>query len=116
VLLTEFGGLSLRPESDVSWYGYGAVRSREELLAKYKELIDAVLDCPTVVGFCYTQLTDTGQETNGLLTADRQSKLDPAAVHAVTSRPAVAVPGDITRHMQDARGVSPFSSPSVEPA
>lgn len=28
-----------------------------------------------VIGFCYTQLTDTEQETNGLLTEQRQSKL-----------------------------------------
>lgn len=28
-----------------------------------------------LAGFCYTQLTDTGQETNGLLTAGREPKI-----------------------------------------
>ncbi len=114
VVLSEFGGVSYRPETNARWHGYGTVTNRQELLAKYNELITAVLDCPTVVGFCYTQLTDTGQETNGLLTADRHAKLDPATVHAINSRPSTAVPGDITRVMQDMRGVSPFSGLAVE--
>jgi beta-galactosidase/beta-glucuronidase len=114
VVLTEFGGVSYRPATNTHWYGYGTVVSSEELLAKYDELVTAVLNCPTVVGFCYTQLTDTGQETNGLLTADRHPKLDPASIHAVTGKPAAAVPGDITRVMLDTRGVVPFSSPLIE--
>lgn len=114
VVLSEFGGVSLRPKADTPWHGYGTVTQSEDLLAKYDELVTAVLECPSVAGFCYTQLTDTGQETNGLLTADRHPKLDPARVHAITSRPATAVPGDITRVIQAAQGVSPFSSPSVE--
>lgn len=116
VVLTEFGGVSYRPATNTHWYGYGTVISSEELLAKYDELVTAVLNCPTVVGFCYTQLTDTDQETNGLLTADRRPKLDPAAIQAVTGKPAAAVPGDITRVMLDTRGVVPFSSPSIEPS
>jgi beta-galactosidase/beta-glucuronidase len=114
VILSEFGGVSYRPETNSHWHGYGTVTSSEELLAKYNELVSAILDCPTVVGFCYTQLTDTGQETNGLLTASRHAKLDPATIHAVTSRPAAAVPGDITRDIQDSRGIVPFSGPSAD--
>ena len=40
-----------------------------------RELFDALRSCPGIAGFCYTQLTDTLQEANGLLTADRRPKL-----------------------------------------
>lgn len=86
VMITEFGGLSYRPDADTPWFGYGTVGSPDEFLAKYRELVEAILDSPAIAGFCYTQLTDTGQETNGLLTASRQPKLDPGAIRAITSR------------------------------
>ena len=86
VMLTECGGISYRPEPGVEWYGYGTVTDRAAYLAKYRELVDAILDSPAIAGFCYTQLTDTAQETNGLLTENREPKLDPAAVRAITAR------------------------------
>jgi len=110
IMLTECGGVSLRPADEEEWFGYGTVTSGDAFLSKYRELLDAILDSPAIAGFCYTQLTDTGQETNGLLTADRTPKLDPAAVRAITARPAAAVPGDITLYMQTSRGLTPFAS------
>jgi hypothetical protein len=86
VMLTEFGGISYRPEPGVEWFGYGTVTDRDAYLAKYRELVEAILDSPAIAGFCYTQLTDTAQETNGLLTEDREPKLDPATVRAITAR------------------------------
>ncbi len=85
IMLTEVGGISLQPDSDVTWHGYGTVADRDAFLSKYRELIDAILNSPVIAGFCYTQLTDTGQETNGLLTAEREPKLDLAAVRAITN-------------------------------
>jgi hypothetical protein len=90
------------------WFGYGTVSSAEAYLAKYEELIGAILDCPTIAGFCYTQLTDTEQETNGLLAADRTPKLDPAAVAAITKRPSRAVPGEVLANIQSAAQVTTF--------
>ena len=84
LMLTEFGGISLHPESGVSWYGYGTVADKDAFLSRYRELVEAVLDSPDLAGFCYTQLTDTGQETNGLLTANREPKLDTAAIYEIT--------------------------------
>ena len=110
VMLTEFGGLSLRPVGGARWWGYGTVANPEEYLAKYRELLEAVLDSPALAGFCYTQLTDTGQETNGLLTEGRTHKLDPAAVRAITSRASAAIPGDITTQLQQAREVTAFAA------
>jgi len=109
LMITEFGGISLRPAEEEAWFGYGTVASREAFLDKYRELVGALLDSPAIAGFCYTQLTDTGQETNGLLTEDREPKLDPAAVRAITGRPSAALPGDIVTHMQNTRGVTPFA-------
>ena len=43
----------------------------------------------------HSQLADTEQETNGLLTADRKPKLDISAIRAITSRPAGSVPSEI---------------------
>jgi hypothetical protein len=54
-----------------------------------------LLDSTGIAGFCYTQLTDTEQETNGLLTAAREPKLDIATIRAITSRPARSVPSEI---------------------
>ena len=96
VMITEYGGLSYAPASGERWYGYGAVRSSEEFEAKYAELTSAILDCASIAGFCYTQLTDTEQETNGLLMADRTPKLDPARIHAINTQPAAAVPREQT--------------------
>ena len=94
VMITEFGGISLAPKSGERWHGYGTVNSEDAYLARYQALIDALLQAPTIAGFCYTQLTDTEQETNGLLTEDRHPKLDPAAIHAITSRPSASVPSE----------------------
>ena len=45
-----------------------------------------------VAGYCYTQLTDTEQEVNGLLTEDRAPKIDPARIREINTAPAASVP------------------------
>src|SRR2546428_13677426 len=102
LLLTEFGGISYQPTTADAWFGYGTVVDQDTFLAKYRELLEAILDSPAITGFCYTQLTDTGQETNGLLTAEREPKLDPAVVRAITQRLSAAIPGDVIAQMHKA--------------
>ena len=109
IMLTEFGGISYRPDQSMAWFGYGTVSNSEAFLAKYKELVEAVLDSPAIAGFCYTQLTDTGQETNGLLTANREPKLDMEQMRYITSRPSAAIPGDIITQMQRAQVITSFA-------
>jgi len=94
VLISEFGGISLDLAERRGWRGYGAVRSPDQLVQGYTDLVTALLDSPAVVGFCWTQLTDTQQERNGLLTADRVPKASIERIRAVTTRAAAAVPGD----------------------
>ena len=94
-MLTEFGGVSYAPARGEEWYGYGTVSDEAAFVAKYQDLLSAVLACPSIGGFCYTQLTDTRQETNGLLTADRQAKVDPAIIRAITLGVALAPQEDV---------------------
>jgi len=94
VMLTEFGGLSLRPEDDELWWGYGAIKDHAGLLEKLEELFAAVLASSVITGFCYTQLTDTEQEQNGLLRADRTPKLEPEMIRGIVTRVSSALQHD----------------------
>jgi len=95
IVISEFGGLTMNPADDEEYFGYGQFDDPEALLAKYEELVGALLESTALAGFCYTQLTDTEQETNGLLTADRQPKFDPERLRAINNRPSGAVPSEI---------------------
>lgn len=104
VMITEYGGVSFAPQQGERWFGYGTVTSLEDYEAKYEELTGAILDSPTISGFCYTQLTDTEQETNGLLTASREPKIDPTRIREINSRPAASIPRETTAaHRKRAR-------------
>jgi hypothetical protein len=85
VILSEFGGISLAPATGESWFGYGTVQSSAEFAQKYAELVAAVIASGALAGFCYTQLTDTLQETNGLVTAQRVPKADATVLRAITT-------------------------------
>lgn len=95
IVISEFGGLTMNPAEDEEWFGYGQFGDSEALLVKYEELVGALLDSSALAGFCYTQLTDTEQETNGLLTAAREPKFDPARLRSINNRPSKAVPSEI---------------------
>lgn len=83
ILLTEFGGISYK-KSDWEGWGYGnAAKSDDEFIARYHEAVNSLLTSPTVQGYCYTQLTDVEQEINGLLTYDRQPKVDLSIIKAI---------------------------------
>ena len=94
VHISEFGGITLDLEGRKGWMGYGAVGSSDDLRDRYEELVCAVLSSPVVAGFCWTQLTDTQQERNGLLTAERVPKVPLEQIREVTSRVSAAVAGD----------------------
>ena len=100
LMITEFGGITYDPDSQEFWNGYGAVNSAEELLERYEGLVTALLHSSVVAGFCYTQLTDTAQERNGLLDENRVPKVDPALLAEINRRPSAAVPGDAIAEIQ----------------
>lgn len=73
ILLTEMGGVKLK---NAEGWGYSTdVKNEEEMLQYLQEIMKAVRGFKNVQGFCYTQLTDVMQETNGLLDADRNPKV-----------------------------------------
>ncbi|MGY1635403.1 glycoside hydrolase family 2 protein [Geodermatophilus sp. SYSU D00742] len=85
VVLSEFGGVSLnaealrsRPDTGdrTEAWGYADASSPEDLLTRYREQWAAVHAGDALAGACWTQLTDTYQEVNGLLTMDRLAKCD----------------------------------------
>ena len=86
IMLTEVGGFLLIPKNippekrDMLYEFYGSFRTPDELLAKYRDLMEGISSLPFLAGFCYTQLTDIEQEINGLLTYDRQPKVSPAEI------------------------------------
>jgi beta-galactosidase/beta-glucuronidase len=85
IILSEFGGVSYAPDAGEDWFGYGKVRDNDEFVETYRKLVDAVASSSLLAGFCYTQLTDTLQETNGLLSEDRTPKADLETLRAITS-------------------------------
>jgi beta-galactosidase/beta-glucuronidase len=84
VVLSEFGGVRLGDAEAPGTWGYATARSRDDLLDRYRAQWRAVHGSRSLAGACWTQLTDTYQEANGLLRADRTPKVDPDAVSRAT--------------------------------
>nr|WP_156188307.1 sugar-binding domain-containing protein [Arsenicicoccus sp. oral taxon 190] len=95
-LMSEYGGIWWAPggpgasgEDRESSWGYGQrVRDLREFYSRYEGLTTVLLGCPDLAGYCYTQLTDTFQEQNGLYTMERSPKMDMTRIRAVQQRPA----------------------------
>jgi len=84
VIVSEFGGVALVGSGG---FGWSEVSDPGTLLETYRELVQALMDPGPVEGFCYTQLTDVEQERNGLLTFEREPKIDPSLIRPVTQTP-----------------------------
>jgi len=85
IMLSEFGGIAYSKEKGA--WGYSRAKSSDDFAARYAALLEAVRALPLLAGFCYTQLTDTYQEANGLLYMDRTAKF-PIEQMAVATRGA----------------------------
>ncbi len=85
IMLTEFGGIAYSTDPDT--WGYSIARTPEELQRCYCALLEVVRNLPLLAGFCYTQLTDTYQEANGLLFFDRRPKFPIEQVALATRGP-----------------------------
>jgi len=85
ILLTEFGGIGFDVSGQPGW-GYTSVENQQDFLKDYQRIMTAVYDSVGLWGYCYTQLTDVEQEINGLLTYDRQPKVDLAAIKEINEQ------------------------------
>ncbi|MFC4242239.1 glycoside hydrolase family 2 protein [Gryllotalpicola reticulitermitis] len=75
VMVTEFGGISYQPTGPRGdGWGYTEADTEATWLEQVAGLYRGVHASGFLAGSCYTQLTDTLQETNGLCTADRRPK------------------------------------------
>jgi hypothetical protein len=88
IVLTEFGGTAFGHNREGIW-GYSQTETADDLLKQYSALLSTVRRLPALAGFCYTQFTDTYQEANGLLYADRSPKV---AIHEI----ALATTGSVS--------------------
>lgn len=96
IVLSEFGGIALlgQRSAEPGW-GYSRVEGSEDLALAYEGILRALHACRGLAGFCYTQLTDTFQEKNGLLTMDRTLKVDGERIALATRGKRKAVAMDV---------------------
>ncbi|MGG7509965.1 glycoside hydrolase family 2 protein [Plantibacter sp. YIM 135249] len=92
--VSEFGGiwwnaeLAQQDDGSDSW-GYGQrVGGIEEFHARFAGLVAVLRDDRNMFGYCYTQLTDTFQEQNGLFDFDRNPKFELSRIRAFQTAPA----------------------------
>jgi len=87
IMLTEFGGIAFKqigdPQAEKTW-GYSVAHTQEDFIRFYKGLMDVVNNTSMFSGYCYTQFTDTFQEANGLLTAERMPKVPIEQIRSAT--------------------------------
>lgn len=75
VLLTEFGGIAYVTDPSSDAWGYSNAADAAAYEVQLGGLVEAVRSSGPLAGFCYTQLTDTRQEVNGLCDETRKPKL-----------------------------------------
>ncbi len=93
-LITEYGGIAFTNiglQGDVggmqTWGYHEKVTDEEAFFARFEAVTDAIRAIPYCQGYCYTQLTDVMQEINGVLTPDRQPKMDPVRFASINRNP-----------------------------
>ena len=81
-IIDEYGGVWWLPvnlRKKIKSWGHGdkvRPKSRKEAYDRMSDLTDVVLKTKHIQGFCYTQLTDIEQETNGIYLYDRKNKFN----------------------------------------
>jgi beta-galactosidase/beta-glucuronidase len=124
IMLTEFGGIALaQPKSaatpaacgsaasaststntialdgtvaaGATTWGYSTAKDLDHLAELFENLLETVVHTALFAGFCYTQFTDTFQEANGLLRADRTPKIPLAKIAQCTSASRTHIPGGV---------------------
>ena len=89
VMVTEFGGVSFAPGEENRTWGYSTATDEADFERRLRELFSALQSSSALAGFCYTQLTDTLQEANGLTDARRIPKLTAETIAAIVRGDAI---------------------------
>ncbi len=85
IMLTEFGGIAFVTTPDGEAWGYSNADDAAAYEAQLAALVAAVRESAPLAGFCYTQLTDTRQEANGLCDERRRPKLPAETIRRIIS-------------------------------
>jgi beta-galactosidase/beta-glucuronidase len=85
VMLTEFGGIAYSDGSRDEGWGYSSASDGSDYECRLAGLIGAARNSLLLAGFCYTQLTDTRQEINGLCDEHRRPKLPSDRLRAIVT-------------------------------
>ena len=81
IIISEFGGVAV---SNQEGWGYGDKADNLAVLKKrIKELFESIYKLDYISGFCYTQLSDVYQETNGLVYENRKEKISAEEVKSI---------------------------------
>ncbi len=86
IVLTEFGGIAFDKGGatlEATW-GYSRAHTEDSFIDLYRRLLRVVNTTFMFSGFCYTQFSDTFQEANGLLCADRTPKVSLELINTAT--------------------------------
>ncbi len=95
IVVSEYGGIWWHPDDgDKGSWGYGErPKTLEEFISRYEFLTRTLLSNPEIAGFCYTQLYDVEQETNGLYIYDRRPKIKPESIYRINKQKAMIEKG-----------------------
>jgi beta-galactosidase/beta-glucuronidase len=103
VVLSEFGGMAFSAQPGGNW-GYSRAQDSAAFLEWYEAMMEEVHELKGLAGFCYTQLTDTFQEQNGLLDERRKPKADLARLRQATK--GERSPGELELNPDNPMGYS----------
>ncbi|MBQ9305644.1 MAG: glycoside hydrolase family 2, partial [Butyrivibrio sp.] len=76
------GGISFCKDGTEGW-GYSTAENEDDFLNRFRDVVEPLLDSENVQGYVYTQLTDVEQEINGLMTYDRDFKVNPDKIKEI---------------------------------
>ena len=77
-------------EKEETTWGYTTAAGPEDFEARLRRAFGALQASPHLAGFCYTQLTDTMQEANGLVDARRRPKIAAKMIREIVKAPVTS--------------------------
>lgn len=81
--LSEYGGLKWPIDAKGWAYNSDDIKTEEDFSNRFIAFVNVLFSNPRICAFCYTQLTDVEQETNGLYYYDRGTKFNDDTVRKI---------------------------------
>ena len=96
-IIDEYGGVWWLPDhlrKKIRSWGHGdhvRPKTTKEVYERMEKLTEVVLKTKHIQGFCYTQLTDVEQETNGIYLYDRKTKFNMKLIKKIFKDQAIKI-------------------------